>query len=136
MADSKIRYSREEFIPLWTSLRDRVIANFEVRGKVIDPFGHKDFWVVDEDIGVALVQIEIMSLDLLDPPVVYDLRDLLREYPGFGITVSVVPPDGTKWPGMGISLFQGEIIDGLKRSFLPASCRNLHYEGARPDTAS
>lgn len=121
-------------MPLWTALRERIIAYFESLDKVIDPFGHKDFWVVDEDLGlsVALVQVEIMTLDLLDPPVIYGLRDLLREYPGFAITVAVVPPDGAKWPGMGISLFQGEIIDGLKRSFLPLPYRNLHYLGSRP----
>ncbi|MBI5130392.1 MAG: hypothetical protein HZA66_13195 [Rhodopseudomonas palustris] len=133
MTNSRIRFSREEFVPLWTALRERIIAHFESMGKIIDPFGKRDFWVVDEDIGVALVQVEIMTLDLLDPPVIYALRDLLQEYPGFAITVSVVPPDGAKWPGMGISLFQGEIIDGLKRSFLPPPYRNLHYLGSRPE---
>ncbi|MFC0241266.1 hypothetical protein [Rhodopseudomonas telluris] len=132
MTSSKIRFTREEFLPLWTALRERIIGYFESLGKAIDPFGRKDFWVVDDDLGIALVEIEITTLELLDPPVIYALRDMLREYPGFAITVSVALP-GTNWPGMGIALVQGEIVDGLKRSFLPPPYCNLHYFGSRPE---
>ncbi|MGO3929541.1 hypothetical protein [Rhodopseudomonas pseudopalustris] len=123
----------EEFLRVWNELRDRVIAYLESLGKTIDAFGDKDFWVVDDDFGLFLVQVEIMDLDLLQPQVIYGLRDLLNGYPEFAITVAVVAPRGIDWPRMGISLVKGQIVDGLKRWALPPAYQHLHYEGSRPD---
>ncbi|MGP9811885.1 hypothetical protein ACTZWT_10275 [Rhodopseudomonas sp. NSM] len=125
--------TREKFLQTWSELRDRAIAYLEGFGKEIDPLGHKDFWVVDDDYDLYLLQVEIMSLDLLQPAVIYGLRDLLRDYPDFAMTVAVVAPHGITWPRMGITLFEGQIIDGLKRGSLPLPYQEIQYKGSRPD---
>jgi hypothetical protein len=125
--------TRDQFVPIWTELRDRVIFYLEGFGMRIDAFGHKDFWVVDDDLNIAMVQVEISNLALLHPPVIYGLRDLLADYPPFAITVAVIGPDGARWPRMGISLYKGQIIDGLKRAYLPGELRDVQYAGSIPD---
>jgi hypothetical protein len=135
-ANGDRRLTRDEFVPIWTELRDRVIGYLEGLGMSIDPFGHKDFWVVDHDLNIAMVQVEISNLALLHPPVIYGLRDLLVDYPHFAITVAVIGPhgaDGARWPRMGISLYKGQIIDGLKRAYLPGELREVRYAGSIPD---
>lgn len=125
--------TRDEFLPIWNDMRDRVISHLESFGKAIGPFGDKDFWVVDDDYDLFLIQVEVMALDLLDPPVIYGLRDLLDMHPRFAITVAVVPPRRTAWPRMGLTLEKGLIVDGLKRDHLPEGIRGVRYDGARPD---
>ncbi len=125
--------TRDEFERVWNAKRDRVISFIASFGRSFGPFTDTDFWVVDDDFDIYLIQVEINNVDLLQPEVIYGLRDMLDEEPEFAITVAVVPPDGVKWPRMGLSLVRGLIIDGLKRDFLPAPYRNLHYAGSRPD---
>lgn len=125
--------TRDGFLPIWNDLRSRVIAYLEDTGKRFGPFTDTDFWVVDDDFGVCLIQVEVLDLDLLRPEVIHGLRALLIGYPGFAITVAVVPPKGAEWPRMGLSLLPDVIVDGLKRSYLPTEYRRLEYEGSRPD---
>jgi len=125
--------TREAFEPIWNAKRARVIAFLESFGKSFGPFTDTDFWVVDDDLDLYVIQVEINTVDLLQPQVIYGLRDMLDEDPEFAITVAVVPSDGIKWPRMGLTLERGLIIDGLKREFLPAPYCNLHYAGSRPD---
>ena len=123
----------EQELQNWASLRDHVIRYLESFGKRFGPFTDTDFWVVDEYYSIGLVQVEVLALDLFDPPVIFGLQALLIDYPQFGITVAAVPPDGVRWPRMGVSILPDVIVDGLKRAYLPEKYRTLHYEGSRAD---
>lgn len=73
---------REEFLPLWTSLRERVIAYLEETGKRFGPFTATDFWVVDDDFNLCLIQVEILDLDLLQPAVTLRPSGVARRFSG------------------------------------------------------
>jgi hypothetical protein len=97
---------------------------------------HGDFAVHGDYGGYPEVVVFVHNLALLRPAVVDELQQLIKEYPGWQITVTVVPWDRPRdWPNMGLYVRPNEIIDGLQRQYFPKEFQNLQYAGARPGTA-
>lgn len=116
----------------WQILHDRITETLDPFGTK-DPFGKGDYWLLDENWGWEQQQLEIQNLSLLHPSIVKALQALLAACPHWDISVSVaVPGIGDDWPGMGLLIYQDEIIDELQRGYFPPAFRNFFYEGARP----
>jgi hypothetical protein len=97
---------------------------------------HGDYAVHGDYGGYPEVVIFVHNFALLRPSVINDLQQLIKEYPGWQITVTVVPWDRPwDWPNMGLYVRPHEIIDGLQRQYFPAEFQNIAYDGARRGTA-
>jgi hypothetical protein len=57
---------------------------------------------------------------------------LLIEYPNWEITLTLKGSEEESRPAMGLVIRDDEIIDGLRREYLPAAFQSLQYEGSRP----
>lgn len=113
----------------WPILHDRVTEVLDRFGRK-DPFGKGDYWLVDDNWGRWQQQVEIQNLNLLRPEVIASLQKVLIGYPDWRITVSVAIP-GTKdtMPGMGVIVYDDEIVDDLQRQYLPEQFRGIQYSG-------
>jgi hypothetical protein len=68
-------------------------------------------------------------LSLLKPHIIRSLRDLLADHPNWSISVAVdIPGTEESWPGMGLMIYGDEIVDELRREFLPEEFRNVTYQ--------
>lgn len=66
----------------------------------------------------------------MQPHIVKSLQALLADYPEWEITVRVdVPGKEKSWPGMGPIIACDEIIDELRREYLPPEFRTFIYDG-------
>lgn len=109
--------------------------------KVLERFGrpdylpgqrHGDFQVHCDYSEYPQVVVFIHNLELLRQPAVSALQGLVREFPGWQIDLMVGLWDHLKdWPNMGISIRANEIVDDLRREYLPKEYQNLTFEGAR-----
>jgi len=94
-----------------------------------------DCWIDDDYLG-RYQTIYVVNLKLLSPEVVYKLRAMVSDYPGWEIIVTVCSPGlRGEWPEMGLTIRPHEIIDGLQRQYFPPEFRDLAYAGSRPGTA-
>ena len=119
----------EEWEGLYAGIKD-VLERWGVE----DHFGKADYLIVDDNYGTDRQKIEIHSLKMLDPAIVIALRRLLSEYPAWEIVIAVDIPGKESWPPMGLTIRKHEIIDGLRREYLPKEYRSLRYFGSRPGT--
>ncbi len=95
-------------------------------------FGEGDFWVLDDYWNNRENLIYVTNPDLLQPSVVLGLQALLKELPDWAIVVAVdVTQKGLAWPPMGLTIHRHEIVDELRREYLPPQLHDLHYPGAR-----
>jgi hypothetical protein len=116
----------------WQALHDRITETLNRFGKK-DAFGKGDYWLVDDNWGPELHQLEFRNLSLLRPEVIKSLQALLADYPEWQITVCAdVPAPRSIWPPRDITIYHDEIIDDLRREFLPVEFRSFIYEGAGP----
>jgi hypothetical protein len=112
----------------WLLLYEQIVKTLDQFGKR-DAFRKGDYWLVDDNWGWRRQQLEIQNLDFLAPRVVTSLQNLLADYPTWEITVRVdVPGKENSWPGMGVIIHSDEVVDELKREFLPKEFRNISYE--------
>jgi hypothetical protein len=116
----------------WDALYEEVKSTLALWG-VDDDFGKGDYLVVADNLGNSQ-NIEIHNLKMLDPAIVVALRRLLTDYPAWTIVVSVDIPGKEAWPLMGLKIRKHEIIDGLRREYLPKEYQSLRYFGSRPGT--
>lgn len=115
----------------WQVLHDRITATLNRFGKK-DAFGKGDYWLVDDNWGWELHQLEFQNLELLRPQVIKSLQALLADFPRWEISVRVDAIGKEKeWPNMGLMVSGDEIIDGLQRQHLPPEVRFV-YEGSKP----
>lgn len=103
----------------WQTLHDRITH-------MLDQFGQRncirqgDYWLLDDNWGWEVQQLEFQNLALLTPEIIRELQAGLTGYPKWSITIRVdVVGKEKDWPGMGIIIHPDEIIDELKREFLP-----------------
>jgi hypothetical protein len=95
-----------------------------------------DFTVHGDYLGYPEVVIFVSNLEMLKPAVVTALQSLIKGFPGWQITVTVVVKEHYKdWPNMGLYIRPNEIVDGLQRQYFPKEFQGLEYEGARRGTA-
>ena len=107
---------------------------FNLITEALDQFGKKnafregDYWLLDDNWGWRRHQLEVQNLELLRPHVIKRLQALLIDFPNWDMTVRVDVPGKEKvWPGMGVIIYPSEIVDELKRDFLPPEFRNIRY---------
>jgi hypothetical protein len=111
----------------WQVLHDRVTETLDRFGKK-NAFGEGDYWLVDDNWGWRRHQVEVQNLNLLRPSVIKALQTLLADCPNWDITVRVdVPGKENEWPGMGLIVYRDEIVDELRRDFLPDEFRGIAY---------
>jgi hypothetical protein len=98
--------------------------------------GHRDYSMQGDYSGHPEVVVFIGSLEMLRPPVIAKLQGLIRDFPGWQITVTVAMRGHyDDWPNMGLYIRPHEIIDGLQRQYFPEEFQSIEYEGARRGTA-
>ena len=120
----------------WDASYERIRSALTRFGRE-DPFGREgEFWVVSDPEGYDQHKVYFFNLRLLDPKVIKVLQELLRDFPGWEIFVTIYIRQGTSknWPNMGLIVREHEIVDGLQRQYFPAEFRNIHYEGSRVGT--
>lgn len=111
----------------WQSLNDLVTEILDRHG-VKDAFGDGDYWLLDDDLGRTVKQVEFQNLDLFKPEIIRELQETLARYPKWSITIRVdVVGKEKEWPGMGIIIYPDEIVDELQRDYLPHRFRNLIF---------
>lgn len=116
----------------WHALHDRITETLNRFGKK-DAFGNSDYCLVDEDWGQLRQRLEVQNLNLFRPAVITALQSVLADYPDWEMMFRVdVPGTENDWPAMGLVIHHDEIIDDLRREFLPAEFRDFVYEDARP----
>ncbi len=99
-------------------------------------YPHGDYSVHGDYSGHSQVVVFVGNLEMLRPPVVSALQQLIKEFPGWEIDVTVaVRGHYDDWPNMGLYIRQHEIIDGLQRQYFPKDFQNIEYAGARRGTA-
>lgn len=97
---------------------------------------HGDYMVHGDYGGYPEVVVYIHNLALLQPAIIEELQRLIKEFPGWQITVTVAPWEHLQdWPSMGLYVRPHEIIDGLQRQYFPKEFQSIEYEGARRGTA-
>jgi hypothetical protein len=124
---------REEQRREWVALYNQIRPVLQQFGEEDDHPGRKDYWLVNENLGLWQHRIETSNLKMVRPVVIKSLRKLLIAYPNWEITVAVTSP-GTEnvWPAMGLVIRDDEIIDGLQRQYFPKEFQAVEYEGSRP----
>ena len=131
--------SSERQLKTFEDLRDRAFALLEQFGEsgYHPPYPSEvDYSVEGDFTGYPEVVVYVDNLKMLRPPVINALQALIKECPGWQITVTVaVRGHYNDWPNMGLYVRPHEIIDGLQRQYFPVEFRNLQYEGARRGTA-
>jgi hypothetical protein len=128
----------ERQLQIFENLRDRAFALLEQFGES----GYQrhdvaaDYSVEGDFTGYPEVVVYVDNLKMLRPPVINALQALIKEYPGWQITVTVtVRGHYDDWPNMGLYVRPHEIIDGLQRQYFPAEFQHIEYDGARKGTA-
>jgi hypothetical protein len=110
--------------------------------RALVPFGIEDgrspgdFWIHEDYWGHPQLKVYV-DVKMIRPAVVDALRSTLIDLPNWEIVFAVaVRGTENRLPDMGLRIRRDEVLDGLKRDFLPEpyrsfSCRDLRPE--RPD---
>jgi hypothetical protein len=114
---------------IWQSLHDKATATLDAFGTK-DYRGRADYWIIDDDWGPDLLQVEIKNPRMLQRDAIGALKRVLDAYPGWQIVVRVFARKGeAPLPQMGLLISDGRVFDDLKREYLPPEFRQLTYEG-------
>ncbi len=135
VANELHRYDREAHV------FEELYARIE---QLLERFGRPDF-IPDQPPGDYTVHgdyggncqavIFVNNLKMLRPAVVAALQNLIKDYAGWQISMTVAIRDHREWPNMGLYIRPHEIIDGLQRQYFPNEFQDIEYEGARRGTA-
>jgi hypothetical protein len=128
----------QEQAEVFESLRDRVFNLLERFGRpdYLPAQPNGDYSVHGDYAGYPELVVFVSNLQMLRPPVVTALQELVKEFPGWQITVTIaVREHYDDWPHMGLYIRPHEIIDGLQRQYFSKEFQDLKYEGARTGTA-
>lgn len=116
----------------WLSIRhgaQRLLSRFGTE----NAFGEGDFWVLDDYWNNRENLICIANPELLRPSIIRGLQMLLNDVPNWAIVVVVdVSQKRLGWPPMGLTIHRHEIVDELRREYLPPELRDLSYPDGRP----
>jgi hypothetical protein len=131
--DEDRRY--DEQFDIFLLLRDRIenlleqYGRADCLGELGDFSAHYDFVQSDQ------VKVSVANLDLFQPFIVYQLQDIVKEFPGWEIVYAVTLDDHLKdWPNMGLYIRGDEIIDTLQRQYFPKKYQSIEYAGSRRGT--
>ncbi|HEY6996064.1 MAG TPA: hypothetical protein VH397_20365 [Xanthobacteraceae bacterium] len=100
--------------------------------------GQKDYFLLDENLGLWQHKIETNNLEMVRLIVIESLRRLLQGYPNWEIAIALASPDMENvWPAMGLVIRDDEIIHGLQGNIFQRSFRRSRTrEAGRRDRAS
>ncbi len=119
---------------VWADLYHKVVGLLGQFGNE-SPFTGGDFFVVDDDYGWRRIIVYVFDLKMLNPQIVAAIRGLLANLPDWEVVYALdVPGKETIWPDMGLTIRKDEIIDGLRREFLPEPYKTIVIPGSRPGT--
>jgi hypothetical protein len=127
-----------EQIEVFDRLRDRIYDLLKRFGQphYLPAQPHGDYSVHGDYGGYPEVVVFVGNLQMLRPSVVTALQELIKEFPGWQITVTIaVRGHYDDWPHMGLYIRSHEIIDGLQRQYFPKEYQDIEYEGSRRGTA-
>jgi hypothetical protein len=127
-----------EQVDVFERLRKRVKDLLRHFGRPDYQPGHPrgDFTVHGDYSGHPQVVVFVGNLGMLRPKVISELQQVIRDFPGWQIVVTVaVRGHLDEWPNMGLYIRPHEIIDGLQRQYFPKEFQGIKYEEARPGTA-
>jgi len=109
----------------WKALYDRLSNVMREFGKE-DPFGHGDYWIVDDDWSNRQQKILFNNLSLIQPTVIEALRRELQTFGDWEIIVTIdVLKHENDWPDMGIRIRKDAVVDDLRRDSLPVEYRHV-----------
>jgi hypothetical protein len=113
---------------IWQSLNDKATKALDAFG-VKDYRGRADYWIIDNDWGPDLLQVEVKNLRLLRRDAIGALKRVLDDYLGWQIAVQVFARENEPpLPPMGLLISNRRVFDDLKREYLPPEFRQLTYE--------
>ena len=111
----------------WQILHDRITGALDRFGKK-NAFGDGDYWLVSDNWGWYQQKLEFQNLALFEPRIIKILQGLLADFPKWRIAVQVaVLGKEQTWPGMGIFIYNDQIVDELQRDYLPDEFRKYSY---------
>lgn len=115
--------------PVRVILYERLVKLLGPLGiQIEDNSDRGDFWVCEDELFPDLQEVEFLNLDLLRPPVITALQALLADHPDWVISVRVEGIDEAgKRRGMGLFIQSDQIIDDLKREYLPIVFRDMTF---------
>ena len=123
-------------VATFEALRNRVEGIFQQFGTPDSLTRDGDYTVQGDYLGSAEVVVFVGNLELLRPEIVDQLQQIVREFSGWQIVMTVaVRGHYDDWPNMGLYIRPNEVIDGLQRQFLPKEFRDIEYKGARVGAA-
>lgn len=123
----------DEQLEIFERLRDRIDNLLEQYGKPNSLSGMGDYCAHSDFRQSPQVKVSIASLDLLRPFIIHQLREIVKDFPGWEIVVAVALDDHLEdWPNMGLYIRPHEIIDGLQRQYFPKEYQDIAYAGGRP----
>ncbi len=110
----------DEQFEIFERLRIRIDYLMERHGRPDSLSGLGDYCAHDDFRQSPQVKVSIGNLELLRPFIVYQLQEIVKDFPGWEIVVAVAPEDHLEdWPSMGLYIRPHEIIDGLQRRYFP-----------------
>jgi hypothetical protein len=94
-----------------------------------------DYCVIGDYWGYPQVKVGVHDLRLLHPHIIKWLQNILADFPGWEIVVTVaVRGHYDDWPDMGLYVRPNEIFDTLQRQYFPKEFQSLVYEDSRCGT--
>ena len=134
MTAEEERHYDEQF-EIFERLRARIDALLEQYGKPDSLSEIGDYSAHDDFRQSPQVKVSISNPKLLSPIIIYQLQEIVKEFPGWEIVVAVVLDERQAWwPRMGLYIRPHEIIDGLQRQYFPKEYQDIEYAGARRGT--
>ena len=133
---------REEQRREWVALYNQIRPVLQQFGEEDDHPGRKDYWLVNENLGLWQHRIETSNLEMVRPVVIKSLRKLLIAYPNWEITIAVTSPGAENvWPVMASSFATTKSSTGcsgniFRRSFRPSSTKEAGRRGRGLETSS
>jgi hypothetical protein len=111
----------------WGILYDRIAQVLKQFGTE-DHLGDADYLLVDDNYGWKRHTVEIHKLRMLSRPLVKMLQELLHEFQDWEIILAIdVPGTENDWQRMGLTIRAQEIVDDLKRQYLPREFQDLQF---------
>jgi hypothetical protein len=128
-------YSKADQERDWHVLHDAITRALDRFGKK-NAFGDGEYWLVDDNYGPRRHRLEFQNLDLFRIDILRQLQAVLADYPDWWITIRADGPGKERiWPGMGVIIYQDEIVDELRREFLPERFRDTIFGTINTETA-
>jgi hypothetical protein len=118
---------RERLEKEWQVLYENLLSYLSRFGED-NAFGAGDFWVRDDQWGAIEQVVFVFNLDLFTAPIVSDIQRMLADFPDWTVLLVVdVVGKEKEWPRMGITVRRDEIIDDLRREYLPERLQQLRF---------